>query len=212
MINDESVDEKTIASIAAYLEKMEQAVDSVLRILIDQTPNWVPAPAIDRTKRTIQKLINDGFSENEILQRVLEAERDGLTFPGIVPDPTAFSQSIYELAHLKHAISLGESMGLRALAGDQAELGQRFKNGRKPGSGGPIRKAIMKILAKSPEIKNPEIWEAIKKNPPKFWQAYENAKLGKYFEGPTAKEKMEYKRFCTVCGEERKKLMKKIPG
>ncbi len=211
MDDGEPIDESIIRRMAAYLEREEQAVNSVLHTLYGEIPHWIPAPSIERAKRTIQKLINDGFPSEGISQRVAEAEKDELTFPGIVADPSAFAQSIYELAHLRYAISLGKSKGLRVLAGEQAEHGQRFKDGRKPGSGGAIRKAIAKLLTKNHALKNPELWEAVKRNPPRGWQVYENARLGKYLEGPNMKC-MGYPRFCTVCGEERKKVKRKITG
>lgn len=212
MDDEQDIDESAIKRFAAYLEREEQAVSSVLHTLYDEMPNWIPAPSIERARRTVQKLINDGFSSEGISQRVAEAEKGRLTVPGIVTDPSAFAQSVYELAHLRYAISLGKSKGLRALAGDQAEHGQLFKDGRKPGSGGPIRKAIAKLLAKAPTMRNPDLWEAIKNKPPKGWQAYESARLGKYLEGPTTKKEMGYGRFCTVCGQERKKVKGKITG
>ena len=61
-------------------------------------------------------------------------------------------------------------------------------------------------------MKNPDLWEAIKKKPPKGWQAFESAQLGKYLEGPTPKDGMEYHRFCNICGEERNKAKGKITG
>lgn len=212
MEDDEEIDEGAIKRIAAYLEREEQAVNSILRALYGEMPHWIPSPSIERARRIVQKLLNDGFSADGIQQRVVEAERDELIFPGIVTDPSAFAQSVYELAHLRYAISLGKSKGLRVLAGEQAEHGQRFKDGRKLGSGGPVRKAIAKFLAKNPAMKNPELWEAMKKKPPRGWQTYENVRLGKYLEGPASTESMKYGRFCTVCGEERKKVKRKITG
>ena len=201
-------DKSIVKRLTAYLGKEEQAVHSVLFTLYGEMPNWVPVPIIERARRIIQKLINDGFSLDGICQRVAEAEKDALTFPRIVTDPGAFAQVVYELVHLRYAIAQGKSNGLRVLAGVQAELGQRFKDGRKPGSGGPIRKTIAKLLAQYPAMKNPDLWVAIRKRPPKGWQERENAGLGKYLEGP--KHNMAYGRFCTVCGEERKKLNGKI--
>ncbi len=210
MGDEQGIDESAIKRIAAYLEREEQAVNSVLHTLYGEMPNWIPDPSIDRATRTIQKLMNDGFSSEGISKRVAEAEKDELTFPGIVTDPSAFAQSIYELAHLRYAISQGKSKGLRILAGEQAAHGQKFKDGRKQGSSGPIPKAIAKLLAKTPTMKNPDLWEAIKKKPPKGWSFCDN-RIGKYIEGPNGKE-TGYKRFCNLCGYERKKERQKITG
>lgn len=211
MNDDKDPDIAIISKISTYLEREELAVNSAMHTLYGEVPNWIPSPSIERAKRTIQKLINDGLSSEGISQRVSEAERDKLTFPGTVTDPSAFAQSIYELAHLRYSISLGESKGLLILAGEQAARGQKFKPGRKPGAGGPPRKAIAKLLATSPTMKNPELWDAIKAKPPRGWHVYESPRLGKYLEGPNNKS-MRYARFCNVCGEERKKLKRKITG
>ncbi len=209
--DDEETDLGAVNRIAAYLQREEQEVNSVLHKLYGEMPNWIPAPSIERARQIIKKLIADGFSSDGISQRVSEAERDELIFPGIVTDSIAFAQSVYELAHLRYAISQGKSKGLRVLAGDQAEHGQRFKDGRKPGSVGPIRKAIAKLLAKTPEMKNPELWDAIKNRPPRGWQAIESTRLGKYLEGPKMAH-MGYPSFCNVCSKERKKVGAKITG
>jgi hypothetical protein len=160
MDDDEPIDDSTIERVAAYLERQEQEIDSVMHALYGEIPNWIPNPSVERARRTIQKLLDDGLSEDSIGQRVTEAEKDALTFPAIVADTAAFAQSVYELAHIRYAISLGKLRGLRLLAGEQAEHGQRFKDGRKLGSGGPIRKAIAKLLVRNPAMKNPELWKA----------------------------------------------------
>ncbi len=92
-----------------------------------------------------------------------------------------------------------------------AKLGSKFKKGRKQGSSGPIRKAIARLLKKTPAMKNAELWRAIKDNPPRGWKAYEN-RAGHYIEGPEAGDNMGYERFCNVSAEERKKLNQKITG
>ncbi|NMG15508.1 hypothetical protein [Aromatoleum bremense] len=105
-------------------------------------------------------------------------------------------------AHLR-----GLHMACRA-AGmlDAARIGVKFKRGRKPNTPGPVRKAIAKLLAKSPELKNPDLWKAIEAKPPRGWQVFDN-RAGRYIEGPKAGPhmNMSYARFCTVASEERKK-------
>jgi len=87
------------------------------------------------------------------------------------------------------------------------DLGLKFRTGRKPGRKGQIRKAIAKLLAKDPTIKNPDIWKKLESNPPKGFQFYDNQSLGKYIEGPRKETDMKYGRFCTICSEERKEIM-----
>ena len=85
--------------------------------------------------------------------------------------------------------------------------GKKFAGGRKPGSGGPIRKAIARLLKKNHEIKNPQLWAEVKSKPPSGWTACDN-RVGKYLEGPHAKDTMTQRRFFNVCGEERKRLQR----
>lgn len=82
-----------------------------------------------------------------------------------------------------------------------ADHGKKFK-GKAPGAVGPIRKAIGRVLKKNPKMKTLEIWEEIKKKPPKGWAVMEN-RQGKYIEGPANKE-MNYRRFENAVCEERK--------
>ncbi|MHB1246176.1 MAG: hypothetical protein ACYCY1_11440 [Sulfuriferula sp.] len=89
---------------------------------------------------------------------------------------------------------------------DNAIVGKSFTAGRKPGTGSPVRKEIAKLLKADPTLKNPSLWSAIASKPPRGWTACDNH-AGKYLEGPKAGQNMDYKgRFCTVCGEERKKI------
>lgn len=97
---------------------------------------------------------------------------------------------------------LNESMATRKTR----LLGEKFSAGRKSGTKGPVRKAIEKLLKKAPNLKNPELWDALAAKPPRGWTFFNNH-LGQYIEGPNpAEDHMVYRRFCTVCGEERKKL------
>ena len=207
-------DESIIKRLSALLVREEEMVNSVLHALYGDMPKWMPTPSIRRAERIIQKLLQDGFSEDGIRQRVEEAENDDLIFPGTVTDPGAFAQTIYELAHLRYAVSLGKLEGLRVLAGKIAEHGEKFNKGGR--GAGPIRKAIAKLLAQKPTMKNPELWEAIKKKPPRGWCVEEP----KYFRelrpqivGPNPEtDHMGERRFYTVCGQERGKLKGKITG
>lgn len=87
----------------------------------------------------------------------------------------------------------------------KAITGEKFTRGRRSGTGGPIRKAIARLLKNNPELNNKILWNAIKDKPPRRWQVFENS-LGKYIEGPTPDKNMAYRRFINVAAEERKKL------
>ena len=73
---------------------------------------------------------------------------------------------------------------------------------------GPIRKAITKLLTRDPTLENDALWDAIKARPPKGWIVYENARLGKYIEGPTPGDNMKHSTFKTRCSEVRKEIKK----
>lgn len=97
---------------------------------------------------------------------------------------------------------------LDALAGldsDAVATGNKFRAGRKLNTGSIIRKKIASLLKKNHAMKNPELWAAVAAKPPRGWTAYDN-RVGKYLEGTKADDSMGYARFCTVCGEERKKI------
>jgi len=196
-----------IARVKASLDDDQAATDLILRALFDPLPEWIPRPSIDRARRIIQEFRHDGFDQEDICLRVAEAERGELMFPGIVRNAAAFAQSVYELAHLRHAIHLGKDNGLLLLAGAQASHGQRMMDGRRPGTTGPIRKAIAKLLKSNGGMKNAEIWRAIRSTPPKGWRVCENVRYGKYIEGPGGRN-MAYARFCNVCADERRELKK----
>lgn len=99
---------------------------------------------------------------------------------------------------------LREHMLSGAVALKFIPIGVKFTRGRKPNTGSPIRKAIAKLLEANPDMKNPELWAALKNKTPRGWAFCEN-QVGKYIEGPKM-ENMNYERFCNVCGEERKKV------
>lgn len=183
--------------------------ESPLVAIYGAIPKWVPDPSTGRVQRIIQKLLSDGFTVDGITTAVDSAQNHALKFPGIVSDPVAFIQDIHELLHLRHAISLGKLEGLACLAGDQARHGQKFKDGKKIGSVGPIRKEIAKLLGNNPQMKTPELWSTIAKKPPKGWTVCEN-RQGKYIEGPKVSDGMGYRRFESVVSAERKK--QKITG
>lgn len=96
-----------------------------------------------------------------------------------------------------------EREGLRRLI-SLSERGRKFVAGRKPNTGGPIRKAIARLL-KRQRMSNSTLWDALASRPPRGWTFLDN-RQGKYCEGPKAGEGMNYARFCNVASEERGKL------
>jgi hypothetical protein len=70
-------------------------------------------------------------------------------------------------------ILLGES-GIKFEHEKDALLGKKFTAGRKPGAGGPIRKAIEKALKKNPRAKNAELWLMVSDRAPRGWSFLNN--------------------------------------
>jgi len=83
------------------------------------------------------------------------------------------------------------------------KLGQKFAAGRKPGSVGPIRKAMARLLRRNPSMKNLELWNALRDKPPRGWKLYDNRE-DKYIVGPKPSDGMSWERFCNIASEERK--------
>lgn len=90
-----------------------------------------------------------------------------------------------------------------ALASDAVETGKKFRAGRRPNTGGPIRKAIARALAKNPAMHTRELWTAIAARPPRGW-TFCNNRAGEYIEGPRARN-MSYRRFGNIASEERRR-------
>ena len=111
---------------------------------------------------------------------------------------------VFQPGQIRALLERAEFLEYQASAAPLADHGRKFP-GRKPGSGGPIRKAIARLLKASPTMENPELWAAVASKPPKGWTAFDNSQ-GKYLEGPAASDGMNYRRFCNVCSEERGKL------
>ena len=86
-----------------------------------------------------------------------------------------------------------------------SDLGIKFRQGRKIGTMGLVKKAIAKLLSENPKMKNPDLWKELSKKPPKGRKFFDN-RIGKYIEGPDGATEMKYGRFCNVCGEVRKEI------
>jgi hypothetical protein len=191
-------------AVSALLAEADRSTEKAVLVMLGPVPAWVPPPVVGRAWRAACSLWADGTSPEEI-RRLIDEELAGGGVDGEQASrPLPFVRTIYELASFVYGVSLGEREGLRFLAGEQAETGQRFKQGRKPGTVGPIRKEVARLLKKCPGITTPAIWKTIASNPPKGWQAFESAKMGKYLEGPDM-QNVGYRRFQNICSEERKK-------
>lgn len=138
----------------------------------------------------------------ELAERVRQEAERQLLAEGMEPAKAA-----------RKAEMRGQEAGLALLTDSEhayaATTGKKFRAGRTPATGGPIRKWIEQQLSKNPTMKNRELWAAIKAKPPRGWQVMEN-RQGKYLDGPktgnVAKNEMSYGRFSNVAKEERDKL------
>jgi hypothetical protein len=187
-----------------YLDASNKALRGALKQLYPRLPSWIPEPNIARINRIILKLLNQGLSAETIKDKVAEALKDDLTFPGTVTDPAAFAQEIYELAGLKWAIKQGPERGLKALAGSAASLGQKFKSGRKKGAYGPVKKLVLDALKKNPNLTNDQLWRKLENLPEEF-VTRDTTHSGRYIDGRHGLV-MQYPRFRSVCAEVRKEL------
>lgn len=116
-------------------------------------------------------------------------------------------------ARFEDLSSLGElrlkEAGLTGVAeiAAQARHGQKFKDGRKDGTVGPVRAFVRKYLAKHSEAKAAEVWKEIKRRPPKGVTVHEPFELSKrridWAAGPTS-----YAQFSNIVSSERGRLTK----
>lgn len=83
-----------------------------------------------------------------------------------------------------------------------------FTTGRKAGTKGTIRKAVASLLKKHPDMKNPQLWDALKAKPPKGCEFCNNS-LGEYIDRPGGYT--SYATFRNICSEERKEQRQRAP-
>lgn len=88
---------------------------------------------------------------------------------------------------------------------EKAAVGQRFENGRRRGTIGPIRAAIRRNLAGDATLTNEQLWQLLMAKPPKGLTFCDN-RLGRYIEGPLASKNTGWDRFRNMAAEERKRL------
>ncbi len=86
-----------------------------------------------------------------------------------------------------------------------ASFAAPFKTNAKGRGKSVIRKAIGKLLHKTPSMSNAQLWAALKAKPPKGWEFTESPRLGKFATGPK-NENMEYSSFINRAADERREL------
>ncbi len=193
--------------IADLLAENKRKTDGELAVMLGPVPAWVPAPITGAACRVAGSLLADRADPLAVRRQIddIRSGNDSLLVTAALP--LDYIRRVYELASFVYGVSLGEVAGLRALAGEQAVHGQKFKPGRKPGTFGPVRKAVDRLLKERPGMTTPALWQAIKRNPPNGWQAIYDSK-GECLEGPD--REVHYPAFENTCTEARKGI--KITG
>jgi hypothetical protein len=113
-------------------------------------------------------------------------------------EPERYGRLMSECNRWRHNIEMRRHVMPAALHGE------KFKEGRKAGTGGPIRKAVARLLKRSPAMRTAELWDALQRNPPRDCEFHEN-RQGRYVDLPSGGN-MGYPRFRNVVSEEKKKL------
>ena len=96
--------ESDLERISAWLERQHEVQDRAIKLLYGALPSWFPAPRREFAERTIEQLLNNGFSPEEIAAFVENEGTDKRFVPGSVKDASAFLHAVNELAHIKYAL------------------------------------------------------------------------------------------------------------
>jgi hypothetical protein len=201
---DKIEDVETVSRIESILIREEQEAEDALLRLYGILPSWFPETERAKVISTLTEMLAEGISVDFL---VSETHRDPplkTQVPGVVREPASFLRAMHRLKAMALALKLDREEALKEILGPLAATGIKFKQGRKSNSFGPIRKTVRKLLTKNPKLTNDEIWETLKKHPPKDWEVMEN-RLGRYLSGPEGKG-LQYRGFQNVCSGERKKL------
>ena len=117
---------------------------------------------------------------------------------------TAFDADLLTLgAHLTQRAAEWAGEAERAEIAPVVKVGERFTQGRKLGTVGPVRKAIRVALRKRQQATAAEVWAAISARPPRQMAFYDSPRLGKYIETGSPPKSTGYPRFQTIVSEER---------
>lgn len=199
---------KKIIKIIISLSKLDECTYDGIRGTL---PEWMPQLFVKKFKKIRSKLLTRySYTPSQIkryITRYPEYMRNLKPEMMSVEIPNRILDDIDELYVLKYAVNAGEQDGLSILldgkTADQIVTGKKFLSGRKSNSIGPVRKFIRNALKKNPEMKNADLWEAIKERPPRGWDVMENSRFYKYIEKPNSGDNVGWKRFCNIAAEER---------
>jgi hypothetical protein len=113
--------------LAAKRKSRDKARQDTLSALFGDLPDWIQGD-IHRMVVGLVDCVIDSKWQAEDIGRFMElicAERDEEIPTNFYSTDVLQKPHIYELAHIRWAISCGEIEGLRLLAGDRAELGAK---------------------------------------------------------------------------------------
>jgi hypothetical protein len=164
---------------------------------------------VARVKQNMLKRLRPHFDGDDDAIMELESVRDSAG-----PLQLAYWQVANCCVVIEHAPRWDElcarrlANALLLCAVPDAEERRKFK-GRRPGEGrGPIRKAIVRVwrgpFEGRTEVEPIDMWSFFAERPelvPRGWKFCETTKLGKYIEGPKAKDGISYKRFQNLVRE-----------
>lgn len=90
----------------------------------------------------------------------------------------------------------------------KALVGEKFTQGRKPGSASPLRLAVRRIVKRNPKAKAAEVWAALKAKPPRGIVFHDEWGGDRYVK-TEGHGRTEYRRFLNIVSEERNALTPK---
>ncbi len=167
MTIDDEITPEDVASFKSILEKYEQRENVPFNGVMGLMPEWVPIFHKNDFYRIRNNLLNDTYeydgeliSEDRIVNWIdayafiAEAPSEEYSRPSIIP--LELMVVIGKLYQYRHAVKLGETEGLRFLAGDIAVMGTKSKNGYKTRAD-QLDKADFQVLAKPLLEKNNNI-------------------------------------------------------
>jgi hypothetical protein len=118
--------DKTTARIEAFLEREDKNADDAINVLYPGLPDWIPEPNLIRLRAVLKRLLSEVSIETIEEHAKAYGEDDHPPYPGIIQDVRLFIDDIGYLAHLAYAINIGETAGLKELAGRSAAHGRKI--------------------------------------------------------------------------------------
>jgi len=132
---DDNDDDATREALAQAIDRNREAKQNWHDPAVGPLPEWVPAPIKTRYPNIWAGLFRS-YRYKEVRKLIERYNRLGekrIKWKWIGVEPHKLFEDIGFLANLEYALSLGESEGLRELAGDDARGGRKSRVGAKAG-------------------------------------------------------------------------------